>query len=231
MGYDTGERSSSRRLIKSKARQKSGGGNPVKLRAIAAIAVSAALMTACSTDTKLAGSAAVINGQEITQSEVTKQVNEARMQIEQTDPAQIPQVPTLIELSQRVVDRLILNAILTEVVQREDIVISKAEIAAFRDEVFAQYGKDAIEAQLVSQNGVAAQYVDQFMYQIMVQRALMKKLAPDSDETTQSKTLYRYLSKVSDEIGTRLNPRYGEWDPNNVTSVPGDLELSVPAVQ
>lgn len=203
----------------------------MKLRAVAAIALSAALLTACSTDTKLAGSAAVIDGKSISQNEVTKQVNEARMQIERTDPALISPVPTLIELSQRVVDRLILAAILDKAVTQENIVFTKADVAKFRDDIFAQYGQDKIEAQLVGQNGVAAQYVDQFMYQIMVQRALMKKLAPDSDQTTQSKTLYRYLSKISDDLGTRLNPRYGEWDPNNMTSVPGDLELSVPAAQ
>jgi outer membrane murein-binding lipoprotein Lpp len=203
----------------------------VKFRALTAVAFSAVLLSGCSTDGKLSGSAAVVNGQAIPQTEVTKQVNEARMQIEQTNPADIPKVPTLIEISQRVVDRLILKQVLAEAVKRENIDISKSDVATFRDGVFAQYGQDKIEAQLVSQNGVAASHVDEFMYQIMAQRAIMQKLAPGSDQTTQSKTLYRFLSSISNDLGTRLNPRYGEWDPNNMTSVPGDLELSVPAAQ
>jgi len=201
----------------------------LKLRAVIAVLASAVLLTGCSTNGKLAGSAAVFNDQTIPMSEVTKQVNEARMQIERTDPASISKVPTLTEISQRVVERLILVNILTEATKRENINISKSDVATFRDSVFAQYGKDKIEAQLVSQNGVSASHVDEFIYLIMVQQAIMRKLAPVADQTTQTKTLYDFLSAVSKDLGTRLNPRYGTWDPKNLSSVPGDLVLSAPA--
>ena len=200
----------------------------MKLRAITAVLLGALLLTGCSTDGKLAGSAAVINGKAIPQSEVTKQVNEARMQIEHTDPANIQQVPSLTQISQRVVERLILANILAEAVKSNNIDISKTDVATFRDGVFAQYGKDKIEAQLVSQNGTSASHIDEFMYQVLAQRAIMQKLAPTADQTTQTQTLYTFLSGVSDDLGVRLNPRYGKWDSTNLLSIPGDFELSAP---
>lgn len=102
------------------------------------------------------------------------------------------------------------------------------DVAAYRDEVFAQYAKETIEAQLVSQNAVPADDVDGFMYEVMVQRILMEKLAPGETKEAQFLAMTDYLSNLSEELGVELNPRFGKWDTTNLISTPGDKTLAVP---
>ena len=85
-----------------------------------------------------------------------------------------------------------------------------------------------IEAQLVSQNAVPADDVDGFMYEILVQRVLMEKLAPGADSQTQFLAMAEYLTSLSQELKVELNPRFGTWDPSNLISTPGDETLAVP---
>jgi len=187
-----------------------------------------AVLTGCSDSPKLAGSAVVVNGKVILASTVSERVDKVRAQIQVTDPALITEVPSLIQINQRAVDHFVLVSLLEEVVAREGINITDLDVAAYKDEIFAQYAKETIEAQLVSQNAVPADDVDGFMYEILVQRALMDKLAPGADRQTRTTALSDYLTILSQELNVELNPRFGKWDPTNLMSTPGDETLSVP---
>lgn len=190
--------------------------------------LSAAVLTGCSNSPKLAGSAVVVNGKVILASVVSERVDKVRAQIQSTDPALITQVPSLIQINQRAVDHFVLVSLLEEVVAREGINITDLDVAAYKEEVFSQYAKETIEAQLASQNAVPADDVDGFMYEILVQRALMDKLAPGADRQTRTQALFDYLTILSTELDVELNPRFGKWDPTNLISTPGDETLAVP---
>lgn len=200
----------------------------MKLRSLATLVLGVAVLTGCSDSPKLAGSAVVINGKVIPASTVADRVDKVRAQIQVTDPSLINEVPSLIQLNQRAVDHFVLDALLEEVVAREGIKVTDRDVAAYRDDVFAQYAKETIEAQLASQNAVPADDVDGFMYEILVQRALMEKLAPGADKQTRNLALFDYLTKLSKELNVELNPRFGTWDPSNLISTPGDQTLAVP---
>jgi len=200
----------------------------VKLRLVATMVLGVAVLTGCSDSPKLAGSAVVVNGKVILASTVSERVDKVRAQIQVTDPALITEVPSLIQINQRAVDHFVLVSLLEEVVAREGINITDLDVAAYKDEIFAQYAKETIEAQLVSQNAVPADDVDGFMYEILVQRALMDKLAPGADRQTRTTALFDYLTILSQELNVELNPRFGKWDPTNLMSTPGDETLSVP---
>jgi hypothetical protein len=200
----------------------------VKLRLVATLILGVAVLSGCSDSPKLAGSAVVINGKVIPASEVAERVDKVRAQIQVTDPALISEVPSLIQLNQRAVDHFVRAALFEEVVAREGIKVTERDVAAYRDEVFAQYAQETIEAQLVSQNAVPADDVNGFMYEIMVQRILMEKLAPGADNQTQFAAMTDYLTALSEELGVELNPRFGKWDPDNLISTPGDKTLAVP---
>ena len=200
----------------------------MKLRLIAAMVLGVAVLTGCSDSPKLAGSAVVVNGKVIPASAVADRVDKVRAQIQVTDPTLITEVPSLIQINQRAVDHFVLISLLEEVVAREGIKITELDVTAYRDEVFAQYAKETIEAQLASQNSVPADDVDGFMYEILVQRALMEKLAPGADSQTQLLAMTEYLTSLSQELGVELNPRFGTWDPSNLISTPGDATLAVP---
>ena len=200
----------------------------MKLRLIATLVLGVAVLTGCSDSPKLAGSAVVVNGKVIPASAVTDRVDKVRAQIQVTDPALINEVPSLIQINQRAVDHFVLVALLEEVVAREGIKVTDRDVAAYRDDVFTQYAKETIDAQLASQNAVPADSVDEFMYEILVQRALMDKLAPGADKQTRTQALFDYLTKLSNELNVELNPRFGKWDPSNLISTPGDQTLAVP---
>jgi hypothetical protein len=200
----------------------------VKVRLVATMVLGVAVLTGCSDSPKLAGSAVVVNGKVILASEVSERVDKVRAQIQVTDPALIIEVPSLIQINQRAVDHFVLVSLLDEVVVREGINISDLDVTAYKEEVFAQYAKETIEAQLASQNAVPADDVDGFMYEILVQRALMDKLAPGADRKTRTQALFDYLTELSKELNVELNPRFGKWDPTNLISTPGDETLAVP---
>jgi hypothetical protein len=203
-------------------------GTSVKLRLVATMVLGVAVLTGCSDSPKLAGSAVVVNGKVILASEVSERVDKVRAQIQITDPALITEVPSLIQINQRAVDHFVLVSLLEEVVAREGINITDLDVTAYKEEVFAQYAKETIEAQLASQNAVPADDVDGFMYEILVQRALMDKLAPGADRQTRTQALFDYLTNLSQELDVELNPRFGKWDPTNLISTPGDETLAVP---
>jgi len=200
----------------------------VKLRLVATMVLGVAVLTGCSDSPKLAGSAVVVNGEVILASEVAERVDKVRAQIQVTDPALITEVPSLIQINQRAVDHFVLVSLLDEVFVREGINITDLDVTAYKEEVFAQYAKETIEAQLASQNAVPADDVDGFMYEILVQRALMDKLAPGADRQTRTQALFDYLTELSKELNVELNPRFGKWDPTNLISTPGDETLAVP---
>lgn len=200
----------------------------MKLRLVATLVLGVAVLTGCSDSPKLAGSAVVINGNVIPASSVADRVDKVRAQIQVTDPSLISEVPSLIQINQRAVDHFIRAALFEEVVAREGINVTQRDVEAYRDEVFMQYAKETIEAQLVSQNAVPADDVEGFMREIMIQRILMEKLAPGADNQTQFLAMTDYLTALSDELGVELNPRFGTWDPSNLITTPGDQTLAVP---
>lgn len=200
----------------------------MKFRILAVTVLTAVALTACSDTPKLAGSAVIVNGNAITTAQVSQRVDKVRVQIQNTDPALLQEIPSLIQINQRVVDHFILVSLISELVEREEINITANEVEKYREEIFAQYTQAAIEAQLVSRNAVPADDIDGFMYEILVQRALMEKLAPNADTQTRTNALIDYFTNLSQEIGVELNPRFGTWDPNNLKSTPGDSTLAVP---
>ena len=200
----------------------------MKLRLVATLVLGVAVLTGCSDSPKLAGSAVVVNGKVIPASAVAERVDKVRAQIQVTDPALISEVPSLIQINQRAVDHFVRASLFEEAVAREGIKVTDRDVAAYRDEVFAQYSKEAIEAQLAAQNAVPADDVEGFMREIMIQRILMEKLAPGADNQTQFVAMTDYLTALSDELGVELNPRFGTWDPSNLISTPGDETLAVP---
>ena len=200
----------------------------MKLRLVATLILGAAVLTGCSDSPKLSGSAAIINGKVITAATVADRADKVRSQIQVTDPALVSEVPSLLQINQRVLDHYVRASLFEEAAAREGIKITDRDVLAYRDEVFAQYSKESIEAQLVAQNAVPADDVEGFMREILLQRALMEKLAPGGDNQTQFLAMTDYLTALSDELGVELNPRFGTWDSENLISNPGDETLAVP---
>ncbi len=192
---------------------------------ILAIAASALLIASCGV-TDRAGAAAIVGGQKISSADVAAQVKEVRFDIEHTNPELLQTIPTEALMSQMIIDRLVLEEILTYAVKDLNIKISDAEVAAYRTDVFTQYGEDEVKAQLATQNGLANKYVDDFMYDILVQTEIMNRLAPGQAQEVQAPALFQYLSEIVAKNSVEVSPRYGSWDPQTMRTVLGDTLLS-----
>lgn len=196
----------------------------MKLR-ILAMASAALLLAGCAT-TEKAGAAAIIGETKIPSSLVTNQVNEVRVDIENTSLELLQDLPTMTLLSQMVIDRLVLEEILKVAVADMNIEVTDAEVGEYRDFVFRNYGEAEVKAQLASRNGVAEKYVDAYMYDILVQRDIMNDLAPGMPEEVQAAALYKYLSGIAKDLKVEVSPRYGTWDSEVMQSVLGENFLS-----
>jgi len=196
----------------------------VKLRVIAVL--SAALLTTSCSFTDKAGAAAIVGGKTIQASQVTEQVNIVRVEIENTPFELIQEVPSMTMLSRMIVDRLVLEEILEYAIDDLNINITPAQVADYRDTVFRNYGELEVKAQLASRNGLSSGQIDQFMYDILVQREIMDLLTPGMSEQIQAAALYKYLSGLATKYGVEVEPRYGIWDPETMQSTIIDTYLS-----
>ncbi len=187
---------------------------------------SAALLLAGCATTEKAGAAAIIGETKIPSSVVTNQVNEVRVDIENTSLELLPDLPTMTLLSQMVIDRLVLEEILKVAVADMNIEVTDAEVGEYRDFVFRNYGEAEVKAQLASRNGVAEKYVDAYMHDILVQRDIMNELAPGMPEEVQAAALYKFLSGIAEDLRVEVSPRYGTWNSEVMQSVLGENFLS-----
>jgi len=201
----------------------------VKIRVLAGVAVVAMSLTACGSGQQLSGAAAVVGDVRIPQSKVTDQVNKARADIEKLPKGSVQQVPTLVLLGAMNVDRLVLDEVLKTALANKNVTVTPVEVTTFRDSVYTQYGKDAVQQQLLSQNGVPLESVDDFMFEILAQQKLIAVLDPTGAQSAQVDALNKYMAETSNAVGVQLSPRYGEWNPNKMMSAPGDITLSVQA--
>lgn len=198
----------------------------VKIQALAVVGVLA--LAGCSTSPQQAGSAAIVGKVAISQSAVETAVTAARNEITYLPVDAVEQAPSLTQLGQMVIDRLVLSELLKTAAEANNITATTSEVNSLLNDAYAQYGKDKILAQLVVQNGIAFDMVDDFGRDVVIQRKLMAALDPTGDSTTQSAALGAYLADLATNVGVSLSPRYGVWDPNNIGSIPGDNELSIP---
>lgn len=201
----------------------------MKLRVIAVL--SAVLLTTSCSFTDKAGAAAIVGDQIIKSSQVTDEVNVVRAEIESTPFELLQEIPSMAMLSRMIVDRLVLEEILKYAIDELNIDVSPAEVAEFRDSVFRNYGEPEVKAQLATRNGLASGLIDQFMYDILIQREIMNELAPGTSEQIQSAVLYKYLSGLANQYGVEVSPRYGIWDPNTMQSTISETYLSTTTVQ
>jgi hypothetical protein len=202
----------------------------VKIRSVIAVVVAGVVLSACSTGPQLAGSAAIVEGNVIPQSLVTAKVNEVRAELEQLPTGAVSTIPSLALLSEMVLDHLVLKQVLNKGLAQQNITISKAQVEAFKQSIFAQYGEEKIRNQVMSMNGISSVEIDNFMEMILAENLLAKLLAPTAVSADQSNAMVKYLGDVSRTMNIRLSPRFGEWNPNKLQADGGDITLSQPAL-
>ncbi len=199
----------------------------VKIRIITLASVGILALAGCSSSPQQAGSAAIVGKVAITESAVTEWVTAARTEITNLPVEAVAQAPSLTQLGQMTIDRLVLSELLKSASEVNGITVTSGEVNTLLNDAYAEYGKEQILAQLVVQNGIPSEQLDEFGRDVVIQRKLMAALDPAGDANSQSAALGAYLADLSSNVGVSLSPRYGVWSAENVSSIPGDNALSV----
>lgn len=177
-------------------------------------------VSGCSTPT--AGAAAVVGDQRISESTLNSKV-QAVLALQG-----LPATGSSNELITDTLDQIITQILVNELASREKIEVTQGEIDNLRLQYITQAGgPEAFEAQ-IGQQGIAIADVDPIIrVNIQVSR-LGDILAPNAEPDAKSAAVFVAISELSSELGTEVSPRFGIWDPENLTVGPSANSLSEP---
>jgi hypothetical protein len=186
---------------------------------IGAMLITGGLIAGCGPE--LAGSAAVVGNDRVTDAQLADQVTVVTAALGIQSSAKANQV---------VLDRLIRAELYDELAARNGIEITDGEVTKFLNETAAQVGgQQALNDQLL-QSGVPESEVFGFAHTFLVQKALAEKLAPGKSQQEQGVILGAAVIELSKELDTRVSPRFGTWDSErlSVGAPPNDLSEPLP---
>ncbi len=189
---------------------------------LAALLGAALLLTGCGIDTGAAGAAVVVGDRTVPDSEVATQVSEVRAELGDR-PFDAATVTTA------TVNRLTQRTLLDIAAQREDVVVTPTQV----DELLTQNatgdgGMAGLEAALLEQYSVPSSQVRSYAETFLQQQALAAAL-DDGAGDGGSQALTDYMIGLSDELGTRVAPRYGTWESSRLSLGAAPTDLASPA--
>jgi hypothetical protein len=187
-------------------------------RAGIGLAAAALLITACGQTQ--AGSAIVWDSGRITDNELAEQTQTL------IDEFGVPESP---ELTQFTITRLAQNVVVDEAASREGVTVSDGEVQRAIDELIAEYGGEEALAEFLAQQGVPVSELEAQVRTSLQFQAISEKVDPNFDPTVGSALANQLLVETSNDISLATNPRFGVWDPQQLTVVPDPNALSRPA--
>ena len=196
--------------------------NRFRLAAIVGIGVIAATIGLSGCGTPTAGAAAVVGDQRISEATLNSEVQSV------LSLQGLPATDSSNELITSTLNQMITTILVDELASREKIEVTQGEIDDLRLQYIAQAGGvEAFESQIIQQ-GIAIDDVDSIIRVNIQVSQLGDVLSPNTEPDAKSAAVFLALSELSSEIGTEVSPRFGTWDPENLTVGPSANSLSEP---
>ena len=186
---------------------------------IGAITVAIGL-SGCSTPT--AGAAAVVGDQRISESTLNAEV-QAVLALQG-----LPSTDSSNELISNTLDQMITEILVNELASREKIEVTQGEIDNLRLQYITQAGGSQAFEEQIGQQGISLADVDSIIRVNIQVSKLGDVLAPNTEPDAKSAAVFVAISELSSELGTEVSPRFGTWDPENLTVGPSENSLSEP---
>ncbi|MGA0208775.1 MAG: SurA N-terminal domain-containing protein [Candidatus Nanopelagicales bacterium] len=181
--------------------------------------VAALLVTGCGTAAP--GAAAIVGSERISERDLTQKVEQVlRAQGRPVDSASEALVVTTL-------DRLITTSLVEQFAQQEGVGVTQGELdATIAGYVESIGGQQAFDAALLQQDITPESIPDLFRVNLLAQK-LGLALEPMGSPEAQSTAVVIAVAEFSEEVGTSVSPRYGTWDPMNVSiaAIPNDLSI------
>jgi hypothetical protein len=124
-------------------------------------------------------------------------------------------------LQRAVLTLLVRDSLLTELARLQGVSVSPAEINTERAREAQQAGGDSALVQQSEQSGVSATDIDiAIRYQLLLNKLATKFGSADAT------ALSNKLAASAQQVKVRINPRFGSWDPKNLTIVGASDDLA-----
>ena len=187
---------------------------------VAAVAASVLVLSGCASATP--GAAAVVGNERISESDLTEQVEQVlRAQGRPVDSASEALVVTTL-------DRMITTQLVEQLAAENEVVVTQGELdATIANYVEASGGREAFQNTLLAQD-LAPDDIDELFRVNLLAQKMGVLFDPSGTPETQSSASFAAVAAYSEEVGTTVSPRYGQWDPGGLLVGPPPNDLSVP---
>ncbi|GAB2598028.1 SurA N-terminal domain-containing protein [Streptomyces capparidis] len=184
------------------------------LLAAGALLVGAPLLTACGTPKQ--GAAAVVGDDQISVSSLqhkVEQVRDAQNEANHGAPAPEPERLPSITLY-----GMVLSRVTDQALEDEGIEVTRRELQDFRERNESMAGgADRLRAVLLQQNAIAPEEIDSFFRTELGLRKLAAAQGVQLGTPEGNAKINALLRETADSMGITVNPRYGKWNPDQLT--------------
>lgn len=188
----------------------------------AALLIAAPLLTGCGNE-EHAGTAAVVDGQRITVSQLQGRVQEIRDALRSavSDDTQYEQVITRTgNLNRTTLQTIVLDQVVHRAAVDAGVAAGRKEIQQMRDGLERQAGgSKALERGWLQQYGVAPERLEESLRTELEAHKLAKSYGIDMNTQDGQAAFWKRLSKTAAHMHIDMNPRYGTWDARKNTRV------------
>lgn len=188
-------------------------------RWIPAVVLAGVVLSGCAQT--LAGSAAVVGDERLTDSELSQTVNTLAEKLGIQSNEQV---------SQAILSRWMVGQLVEQLAEDKGFTLTKGEVdAAITEQVQSAGGQEAFE-QSALQAGVLPEGIsDAVRVSLLIDK--MTEFTVTGDDPTGQAGLIVQVQQLAEELDPQVSPRFGTWDPQQLTvgALPDDL--STPVVQ
>ncbi|WP_333768438.1 SurA N-terminal domain-containing protein [Streptomyces sp. IBSBF 2435] len=181
--------------------------------AAAALLLASPALTACGSGPAQPGAAALIGDQKITVSALQHKVNEVRAAQAASSQAD-QQSAAGGKLSTQTLSMLVQNTVIERAAADAKVTVSDGEVQQQHAAALQQFGgsEKALDAALLQQYDIVPAGADSFFRTNALVGKLIMSLGFQPGSDGGQTAIVDALSKTADELGVKINPRYGAWD-------------------
>ena len=198
---------------------------PKKLgRAAFSLALFGLLLSGCGG--QLAGSAAVIGEERITEKYLVTQLDELKVAL-----GLEASTPLGEQAARAILARAIVDLVIREAASAEEISVSESAVAEERGVLEETFGGEDSLIEYAANQGLPPAMINDALRTNLLLIALGQKLSPGVEPALQQEVASSYVAEFANSLGVQVSPRIGVWVPENLSIAPPPDDLSVPASQ
>lgn len=164
-------------------------------------------------------SAASVGNAEITLKELQGQVDSIIAERGKVDTSQM-QLQTGEDLTRSHLSFMISNLLVDQIAADKKIEITKAEIDAYKSEIYTNIGGEANLPSVLVNAAIPPLGLDAVLRRDLILRKITTELqAAGADDAAVNTAIQKLVSDKASEVKVVVNPRYGQWDPASFTVI------------